>query len=55
MKAENKKVDVEFLDIEEYSLIAVQGPETPEVLQPLCNIPLDKLVFMSSAVGTVGE
>lgn len=55
MKAEKKSVDVEFLHLHEYSLIAVQGPETAAVLQPLCDIPLNKLLFMMSSLATVGK
>ena len=55
MKSENKNVDVEFLHLHEWSLIAVQGPKTPAVLQPLCDVPLDKLFFMESTLATVGK
>lgn len=49
-----KSVDVEFLDMKEFSLIAVQGPEMKNILQPIVNLQLDKLVFMTSAIATVG-
>lgn len=55
MIAENKKVKIEFLDLHEQSLIAVQGPDTQKVLQPLCNIPLDKLYFMNSSLAVIGK
>jgi len=55
MKRKKKSVDVEFLDLKEYSLIAVQGPETKNVLQSLVNIPLEKLTFMTSSMATVGK
>lgn len=55
MKRKKKSVDVEFLDLKEYSLIAVQGPETENVLRSIVNIPLEKLTFMTSSVATVGK
>jgi len=39
---ENNKVGAELRDeSDEYSLLAVQGPKAKEVLQPLCDKPLD--------------
>lgn len=47
-KSRDKDVNVEFLDPLEQGLIALQGPASAKVLQPLVNIDLTKLGFMSS-------
>jgi len=51
MKAMGRDVTLEL--IEDRGLVALQGPTMTACLQPLTNIDLSKLVFMSSAVGTV--
>ncbi|XP_066601358.1 aminomethyltransferase, mitochondrial isoform X2 [Prorops nasuta] len=49
-KNQGKSVSVEFLDPLEQGLIALQGPTAFATLQPLVNIDLTKLKFMSSVV-----
>lgn len=46
-------MSLEFLDSDERSLLALQGPNSESVLQPLVTIDLSKLYFMDSRVGTV--
>lgn len=48
-----KDVTVNFLEPEERSLLAVQGPKTAELLDPHTDIDLTKLYFMQSATGMV--
>ncbi|XP_072933383.1 aminomethyltransferase, mitochondrial [Epargyreus clarus] len=48
-----KDVTVQFWDVSERALIAVQGPKVASVLQELTDIPLQDLMFMTSRVGTV--
>lgn len=48
-----KDVNVDFWDVSERALIAVQGPKAAAVLQPLTDIVLNELVFMTSRVGKV--
>ncbi len=46
--------DVTLEVLEDQALVALQGPDSFKVLQPLLkNIDLSKLSFMSSAVGTL--
>ncbi|VVC90106.1 unnamed protein product [Leptidea sinapis] len=49
----NKDVTVEFYDVSERALIAVQGPKAAGILQKLTNFSLDDLTFMTSRTGTV--
>jgi len=51
MKKMGKDVTLEF--IEDRGLVALQGPTMMTCLQPLTNIDLSKLGFMSSTVGVV--
>ena len=51
MKQMGKDVTLEF--IEDRGLVALQGPTMMACLQPLTNIDLSKLGFMSSTVGVV--
>ena len=51
MKAEGRDITLEF--IEDRGLVALQGPTMTSCLQPLTNIDLSKLGFMTSAVGEV--
>jgi len=46
-------VTLEFLDSEAQSLLALQGPSSASVLQPLVSIDLSKLYFMHSTIATV--
>lgn len=46
-------VSVDFWDVSQRSLIAVQGPKAAAVLQPLTDIPINDLVFMTSRVGQI--
>ncbi|XP_043498943.1 aminomethyltransferase, mitochondrial [Polistes fuscatus] len=52
-KKQNKLVDLEFLDPLEQGLIALQGPTASMALQPLLQIDLSKLKFMSSVITNV--
>ncbi|CAK1593903.1 unnamed protein product [Parnassius mnemosyne] len=52
-KKNGKDLSIEFLSITQRALIAVQGPKAASVLQPLTNIALKDLMFMSSTVGQV--
>lgn len=44
---------LEFLDSDEQSLLALQGPSSASVLQPLVSVNLSKLYFMDSTTATV--
>ncbi|XP_068619614.1 aminomethyltransferase, mitochondrial [Battus philenor] len=48
-----KDLKVEFLNVTERALIAVQGPKAVSALQPLTKINLENLMFMTSTVGQV--
>ncbi|XP_075232871.1 aminomethyltransferase, mitochondrial isoform X2 [Lycorma delicatula] len=48
-----KDVVITFLEPEYQSLVAMQGPKTAEILQPLTNIDLNKLHFMTSSIGRI--
>lgn len=50
---QKKDVTVKFLEPEEQALIALQGPQAWEVLQPLVNIDVNELYFMTTTVATV--
>ncbi|XP_014364196.2 aminomethyltransferase, mitochondrial [Papilio machaon] len=52
-KKSGKDLTVEFLDVSQRALIAVQGPKAVTALQPLTNIPLADLIFMTSTTGKV--
>ncbi|CAK1545588.1 unnamed protein product [Leptosia nina] len=49
----NKDVTVDFWDVTQRGLIAVQGPKAVRNLQNLTDVPLEDLVFMTSRVGSV--
>jgi len=51
MKEMGKDVTLEFVD--DRGLVALQGPTMMSCLQPLTNIDLSKLGFMTSAMGSV--
>lgn len=44
---------LEFLDSDVQSLLALQGPTSMKVLQPLVSIDLTRLYFMDSAKATI--
>lgn len=44
---------IEFLDSDEQSLLALQGPSSAKVLQPLVSVDLSKLYFMDSTTASV--
>jgi len=48
-----KGKDIKFVQREDLSLIAVQGPSTPRVLQPFVDVDLSRLYFMNTVVATV--
>ncbi|CAH2054471.1 unnamed protein product, partial [Iphiclides podalirius] len=48
-----KDVRVEFLNVSQRALIALQGPKAAATLQPLTDVPLNDLIFMTSTVGQV--
>ncbi|XP_058057944.1 aminomethyltransferase, mitochondrial [Anopheles bellator] len=52
-KANGKDVSVEFLSLDDQSLMAVQGPSAVAVLQKLCTTDLSRLYFMNSTTDTV--
>ncbi|XP_060533440.1 aminomethyltransferase, mitochondrial [Cylas formicarius] len=56
-KTANKdaEVDVEFLRPSERALVALQGPEAARALQRIVDVDLEKLFFMKSVVGRVGD
>lgn len=54
-KKEGKDVNVEFWDVSERALIALQGPKSASILQKLIDIPLADLTFMTSREGTVAS
>jgi len=46
--------DIKFVKRDDLSLIAVQGPSAPKILQPLLEgVDLSKLYFMNTTTGTV--
>lgn len=47
-KLQNKDVNVKFHNVEERSLIALQGPKAVDTLQLLCKSNLSELYFMTS-------
>ena len=53
MRAKGKDVGLRFLDPEEQALLAVQGPDTAKILQPLVDVDLGHLYFMESTMATV--
>ncbi|KDR19910.1 aminomethyltransferase, mitochondrial [Zootermopsis nevadensis] len=53
MRAKGKDVELRFLDPDERALLAVQGPDTAKVLQPLTDVDLSHLYFMESTLATV--
>jgi aminomethyltransferase len=53
MRAKGKDVDLRFLDPDEQALLAVQGPDTAKILQPLVDVDLSHLYFMESSLATV--
>lgn len=52
-KKRGKNVNVEFWDVSQRALIALQGPKAASVLQSLTDIQLKDLTFMSSRIGSV--
>ncbi|XP_038207151.1 aminomethyltransferase, mitochondrial [Zerene cesonia] len=52
-RKKNKDVVVDFYDVSQRALIAVQGPKAAQNLQPLTNIRLEDLTFMTSRIGSV--
>ncbi|XP_045778871.1 aminomethyltransferase, mitochondrial [Maniola jurtina] len=50
-----KDVTVEFWDVTERALIALQGPKAAKNLQTLTDIPISDLTFMTSRVGLVAD
>ncbi|CAG4965988.1 unnamed protein product [Parnassius apollo] len=52
-KKNGKDLSIDFFSITQRALIAVQGPKAASVLQPLTNISLKDLMFMTSTVGQV--
>lgn len=53
MRAKGKDVDIRFLNPDEQALLALQGPDTAKVLQPLTDVDLSHLYFMESTLATV--
>lgn len=53
MKAKGKDVELRFLDPDEQALLAVQGPDTAKILQPLVDVDLSRLYFMESTLATI--
>lgn len=52
-RSQGKDVSVEFLDSDERSLIAVQGPTAVAALEKLTDAPLSELYFMQTTVANV--
>ncbi|XP_050538249.1 aminomethyltransferase, mitochondrial-like [Daktulosphaira vitifoliae] len=52
-KSKGKDVTIEFLDSNDQSLLALQGPKSMNVLQQLVTVDLSKLYFMNSVIATV--
>ncbi|KAL0819010.1 hypothetical protein ABMA28_008295 [Loxostege sticticalis] len=52
-RRKGKDVTVEFWDVSQRALIAVQGPKAAAAVQNLTKISMDDLTFMTSAVGSV--
>ncbi|KAM3961129.1 aminomethyltransferase, mitochondrial [Aphomia sociella] len=52
-KKQGKDVNLNFWDVNQRALIAVQGPKATSALQSLTDIALDELTFMTSRVGSV--
>jgi aminomethyltransferase len=53
MRAKGKDVELRFWDPDELALLALQGPDTARVLQPITDVDLNHLYFMESALATV--
>ncbi|CAH2245944.1 jg27804 [Pararge aegeria aegeria] len=53
LRKKGKDVTVEFWDVTERALIALQGPKAANNLQTLTDIPLSELTFMTSQLGLV--
>nr|CAD7412575.1 unnamed protein product [Timema poppensis] len=54
-RSSGKDVQCQFLPPEERALLAVQGPETAQVLNSLVDVDLEQLPFMTSTLATVGD
>nr|CAD7407681.1 unnamed protein product [Timema cristinae] len=54
-RSSGKDVQCQFLPPEERALLAVQGPETAQVLNSLVDVDLEQLTFMTSTLATVGD
>lgn len=52
-KKKGKDINVDFWDVTERALIALQGPKAASALQSLTNIVMEDLTFMTSRLGTV--
>ncbi|CAG4959845.1 unnamed protein product [Colias eurytheme] len=52
-RKQNRDVVVDFYDVSQRALIALQGPKAAQNLQPLANIQLEDLTFMTSRIGSV--
>lgn len=52
-RKQGNDVNVEFLDVSQRALIALQGPKAASVLQNLTNIKMNDLMFMTSTIGKV--
>ncbi|KAI8437612.1 hypothetical protein MSG28_011876 [Choristoneura fumiferana] len=53
LRQQGKDVTVEFWDVSERALIAIQGPKAASLFQSLTDFPLTDLTFMSSRVCAV--
>lgn len=51
LKKRGKDVNVEFWDVSQRALIAVQGPKAVSAVQSLTDVPLGDLMFMTSRTG----
>lgn len=54
-KKEGNDVHIEFWDVSERALIALQGPKAASILQKLTDIPLPDLTFMTSREGSIAS
>lgn len=52
-KKQGKDVNLEFWDVSQRGLIALQGPKAIGNLQPLTDVALSDLMFMTSSLGSV--
>ncbi|CAH4027643.1 aminomethyltransferase, mitochondrial [Pieris brassicae] len=52
-RKKNKDVSIDFFDVTQRGLIAVQGPKAVQNIQRLTDIPLENLYFMTSRLGSV--